>query len=93
MLTSLAPSPIAKVMESFTLALTIRTTSAFCEGDTLDMNTSKKVTFMYRVASCTYIPTADDRLASQCEFQEALLNSSVKSECQSLPINDDSCLQ
>ena len=35
MLTSLAPSPMASVMESFTLLFTSLTTSAFCTGDTL----------------------------------------------------------
>ena len=35
MLTSLAPSPMARVMEFFTFDLTILTTSAFCDGDTL----------------------------------------------------------
>ena len=33
--TSLAPSPMARVMLSFTLVLTSLTTSAFCRGDTL----------------------------------------------------------
>lgn len=48
--TSLAPSPIARVMASFTCCLTSLTTWAFCSGETLTIKPEERFTSIVLVA-------------------------------------------